>query len=113
MSHSSASFSSIKSFCVTRCGDIGMYVLLVNGALFLPDSNIESLYYFCHDDLCPMFQLAIVFAILAKCAQLFCIFWLKSAMEGPTVASAVIHSSTLVVTSVILIRRLYVLDFIA
>ena len=93
------------AFLTTRIGDLGLYIAA--GALFasagtLRFDALEAL----HGPALAIVAGGILLAAAAKSAQLPFSPWLFSAMEGPTAASALLHSAAMVAAGAYLLIRL-------
>lgn len=84
--------SSLFVISINRVADIFLFWGLI-GAFFLPDTHI-------------LFYLAIIIGAMGKSVQIGFHVWLPAAMVGPTPASALIHSATLVTSGVVLLIKL-------
>ncbi|MGD6858537.1 MAG: NADH-quinone oxidoreductase subunit L [Enterobacteriaceae bacterium] len=104
-------FNSSKSLIITRLGDvffiIGVFYLSANLKTFNILDIINNL-YFLYEKNCFLIKLSIIFilfGILSKCSQ-FPFIWLNKAMSGPVPASALIHSSTMVMSGIYVLIRI-------
>ncbi|MDI9338060.1 MAG: proton-conducting transporter membrane subunit, partial [Alphaproteobacteria bacterium] len=120
----SANLASRKSFLITRFTDIafliGIFILIYytkftdieDIKLVLLNSNSIAIKQITIDkflslDLLSLALFGIMIGALGKSAMFPFHSWLPDAMEGPTPASALIHSATMVVAGVFLIMRFY------
>ncbi len=99
-----------KAFLYNKVGDLGFIAAL--GFLFYQFQNFDipeiiNLGYGFSETMQLYFGLSILIATLAKSAALPFSMWLSDAMEGPTPASALIHSATMVTAGVYLLIRVY------
>ena len=111
--------SSFKSFVINRFGDFGLlfacYVIsyridsfnfsILNA--FLPILSLEYIqFYSVSIPVVDFIAFFLMLAVFTKSAQ-FCFHsWLPDAMEAPTPASALIHSSAMVIAGIYLMMRL-------
>jgi len=115
-----AVLAGMKAMFLNRCGDLFFLIALV---CFLKefsslDFNIIRILFsdvYIYNSSIPHFELSLiafslVFAAIAKSAQLGLHMWLPDAMEGPTPVSALIHAATMVTAGIfVLIRSSYLL----
>lgn len=97
-------WSFILTILVFNSTDLSIIFLEIPFFLFY---NLNFNYYSIH--FLTFFALTIVLSGVIKAAQFFFHVWLPDAMEAPTPASALIHSSTLVVAGVYLVIRFAIL----
>ena len=97
--------AALDAYLTTRLGDLGLY--LAAAALFATTGSLR------YDALALMHGMplaivagAVIFAAAAKSAQVPFSPWLFSAMQGPTPASALLHSATMVAAGAYLLIRL-------
>ena len=97
--------AALDAYLTTRLGDLGLY--LAAAALFTGTGSLR------YDALAQMHGTplaivagAVLFAAAAKSAQVPFSPWLFSAMQGPTPASALLHSATMVAAGAYLLIRL-------
>lgn len=97
--------SARNAFIVTRSGDLGLY--LAAAAAFSATGSLRfDVLPRLHAPLLGVVTAGIVVAAVAKSAQLPFAPWLFSAMAGPTPASALLHSATMVAAGAYLLARL-------
>ncbi|WP_166259239.1 NADH-quinone oxidoreductase subunit L [Marinobacter salicampi] len=94
-----------QAFLVTRFGDLGLYLAAAVAFSQTGSFSFEALAQL-EGPALGLFVAGIVLAAAAKSAQLPFSPWLFSAMSGPTSASALLHSATMVSAGVYLIARL-------
>jgi NADH:ubiquinone oxidoreductase subunit 5 (subunit L)/multisubunit Na+/H+ antiporter MnhA subunit len=97
--------AAAQAFVTTRFGDLGLY--LAAGITFASVGSFEFAAVPQVDaDRLPLVAGGILLAAAAKSAQLPFAPWLFSAMAGPTPASALLHSATMVSAGAYLLIRL-------
>lgn len=97
--------SALNAFITTRAGDLGLYVAA--GALFAATGSLAfGAISELHGPALTVVALGVLVAAAAKSAQLPFSPWLFSAMAGPTPASALLHSATMVAAGAYLLARL-------
>lgn len=114
--------AALKTFVFSRISDIFMFaafLLTINtfnttdlSLIFIQTPFLAFHYLFVGNSayhFLTVFSFCLSTSGAIKGAQFFCHVWLPDAMEAPTPASALIHSSTLVVAGVFLIIRFSVL----
>ena len=114
--------AALKTFIFSRLSDMFMFfsfiltIVIFNSTdlsvIFLQLPFLSFHYLFFADygvHFLTLFSICLVLSGVIKGAQWFYHVWLPDAMEAPTPASALIHSSTLVVAGVFLVIRFAVL----
>ncbi|MGI8510341.1 MAG: NADH-quinone oxidoreductase subunit 5 family protein [Gemmatimonadaceae bacterium] len=96
--------AALDAFIVVRVGDLGLY--LAAGALFAATGSLDlAALGVLHGAALTIVAGGILVAAAAKSAQLPFSPWLFSAMAGPTPASALLHSTTMVAAGAYLLAR--------
>jgi NADH-quinone oxidoreductase subunit L len=114
--------AALKTFIFSRISDMFMFVSFILSIVVFNTTDLSLIflqipflnfhYIFINQTaihFLTCFALMLVLSGTIKAAQFFSHVWLPDAMEAPTPASALIHSSTLVVAGVFLIIRFSVL----
>lgn len=97
--------AAMRAFIVTRGGDLGLVLAAMaawSGAGSFAFADLHEL----GDPLLGLAAAGIVVSAAAKSAQAPFSFWLFRAMSGPTSASALLHSATMVAAGAYLLLRL-------
>lgn len=109
------SISATKSFLMTRFGDIFLLLSIFLVFLKFHTVNFTSLnnminnqkILYQNDHFLFFISFFMVLGIIGKSAQIPLNTWLKDAMVGPTPTSALLHSTTIVISGIYLILRMY------
>jgi len=114
--------AALKTFIFSRISDMFMFIGFILSVVIFNTTDLSliflqipflSFHYLfinqCGIHFLTLFSFMLVLSGTIKAAQFFSHVWLPDAMEAPTPASALIHSSTLVIAGVFLIIRFSVL----
>lgn len=114
--------ATLKTFIFSRISDMFMFISFLLSIVIFNTSDLSliflqipflSFHYIFFGNVAVHFltfySMTVVLSGVIKAAQFFFHVWLPDAMEAPTPASALIHSSTLVVAGVFLIIRFSIL----
>lgn len=110
--------AALKTFVFSRISDMFLFVAFMLAVVVLNTTDLSimflqapiiSFHYMgngaCTTHFLTLFTYCIVVSGTIKSAQFLAHVWLPDAMEAPTPASALIHSSTLVIAGVFLVIR--------
>ncbi|MEQ8519858.1 MAG: proton-conducting transporter membrane subunit [Cytophagales bacterium] len=109
-SKTQAAEAARKAFMYNKLGDLGFLMALGIFYFHFESFNIPFILQNSTDavnSLNILFSIGIIIAAFAKSAQLPFSNWLADAMEGPTPASALIHSATMVTAGIYLLIRCF------
>jgi len=112
-----ANKAAVKAIIVNKIGDVSLMFAMcclffsfrsldyITIFTLVPHLQPTNPFYFSSLTLLDISALFILFAAVAKSAQLGLHTWLPDAMEGPTPVSALIHAATMVTAGIFLIVR--------
>lgn len=101
--------AAAKAYLTVRGGDLGL--VLAAGAAYTSVGSLDFVTLAAHDTVSQVLVAGVLLAAAAKSAQVPFAPWLFRAMAGPTPASALLHSATMVSAGAYLVARLHpVLD---
>ena len=114
--------AALKTFIFSRISDMFMFISFILSVVIFNTTDLSLIFiqipfltfhYLFFGNLAvhflTIFSICLVTSGVIKAAQFFSHVWLPDAMEAPTPASALIHSSTLVVAGIFLIIRFSIL----
>ncbi|WP_343189689.1 NADH-quinone oxidoreductase subunit L [Buchnera aphidicola] len=110
--------SAMKSFIITRLGDIFLLLAIMMSYYQFKTFDFEKINYllehnFYSKNSLELIALFFLLGSIGKSAQIPLHIWLPKAMKGPAPVSALIHAATMVTAGIYLILRMHNLFFLA